>query len=240
MLSDAELLALWEAGQGLTPVARALMILKADCPDLPIGALAALSIGARDARVLSVREQVFGRTFASLSTCPECGETVEQTFSVEEVRMPSVAASPHLMSEEVDGRIVRFKLPDSDDLSALAGCDTVAAARALLVARCVVDQPGGNVAPFRLADAAIQAIAERMARADPQADIQFAISCPSCCGTWEETFDIVSFFWSELTAWSVRILDQVHRLASAYGWSEADILAVTPSRREMYLARIGP
>ena len=54
-----------------------------------------------------------------------------------------------------------------------------------------------------------------------------------------ESFDIVSFFWSELTAWSIRILDHVHRLASAYGWSEADILTMTPSRREMYLARIG-
>jgi len=240
VLSAAELLALWEAGQGRSPVERALMILRADSPDLPVGTLASLSIGARDARVLSVREQVFGRTLASLSVCPECGETVEHTFSVQEIRMPSAAAGPQIMSEEIDGHVVRFKLPDSDDLAALAGCDTVDAARACLVARCVVDQPDGSVARSRFSDSAIQAIADRMARADPQADIQVATSCPSCSGAWEESFDIVSFFWSELTAWSVRILDHVHRLASAYGWSEADILAMTPSRREMYLARIGP
>jgi hypothetical protein len=78
-----------------------------------------------------------------------------------------------------------------------------------------------------------------MARADPQGDIQVLTTCPRCAGEWAETFDIVSFFWGELTAWSIRLLDDVHRLASTYGWSEADILTMAPSRREMYLARIG-
>jgi hypothetical protein len=66
------------------------------------------------------------------------------------------------------------------------------------------------------------------------------LSCPVCSCAWSESFDIVSFFWSELAAWSSRMLDQVHRLASAYGWSEASILAMSPYRREVYLGRVGP
>ncbi len=48
-------------------------------------------------------------------------------------------------------------------------------------------------------------------------------------------FDIVSFLWNELNAWAIRTLREVHILASAYGWSETDILAMSPWRRQFYL-----
>ena len=34
------------------------------------------------------------------------------------------------------------------------------------------------------------------------------------------------------------LLHEVHRLASAYGWSEAQILALSPARRAQYLALV--
>ena len=77
-----------------------------------------------------------------------------------------------------------------------------------------------------------------MAEADPQADIQLALSCPACGHQWLSTFDIVSFFWSEINAWAYRILREVHILASAYGWREADILAMSPYRRQLYLEMV--
>ena len=63
-----------------------------------------------------------------------------------------------------------------------------------------------------------------------------ALYCPECGHRWHATFDIVSFFWSEIDAWAYRTLHQVHRLASAYGWREADILAMSPWRRQFYLS----
>ena len=53
------------------------------------------------------------------------------------------------------------------------------------------------------------------------------------------TFDIGAFFWSEIDAWAGRILQQVHVLASAYGWSERDVLALSPVRRQLYLGMVG-
>jgi hypothetical protein len=48
----------------------------------------------------------------------------------------------------------------------------------------------------------------------------------------------VAFFWKEINHWANRILREVHLLASTYGWSEADILALTPTRRQWYLALV--
>ena len=41
-------------------------------------------------------------------------------------------------------------------------------------------------------------------------------------------------------AWALRTLAEVHRLASAYGWREQDILALSPARRQLYLGMVGP
>ena len=44
-----------------------------------------------------------------------------------------------------------------------------------------------------------------------------------------------SYLWHEVDAWALRLLRDVHRLARAYSWREADILALSPSRRQCYL-----
>jgi hypothetical protein len=74
-----------------------------------------------------------------------------------------------------------------------------------------------------------------MEEADPLAAIQLALSCPECGYQWQATFDIESFFWSEINAWANRTLHEVHALASRYGWCERDILAMSPWRRQAYL-----
>jgi hypothetical protein len=74
-----------------------------------------------------------------------------------------------------------------------------------------------------------------MEMSDPQADIHIALSCPLCKSEKKIAFDISSFLWSELNAWAVRTLREVHILASAYCWRETDILAMSPWRRQFYL-----
>jgi predicted DNA-binding transcriptional regulator AlpA len=74
-----------------------------------------------------------------------------------------------------------------------------------------------------------------MAAADPLADIRLGLICPACGHAWQVLFDIVTFFWSEIDAWARRTLREVHALARAYGWREAEILALTARRRQHYL-----
>jgi hypothetical protein len=82
-------------------------------------------------------------------------------------------------------------------------------------------------------------LSERMAHADPQADIRLSLICPQCAHGWQSPLDIVTFLWSELHAWAIRMLREVHALASAYGWHEVEILTMTPRRRAAYLDLIG-
>jgi hypothetical protein len=62
---------------------------------------------------------------------------------------------------------------------------------------------------------------------------------PGLRHSWDVLFDIVSFFWAEIGAWAQRLLREVHALASAYGWREADILALSAWRRRQYLDLAG-
>jgi hypothetical protein len=78
-----------------------------------------------------------------------------------------------------------------------------------------------------------------MGQAEPLADLSLAATCPACGHNWQILFDIVSYFWSEINAWSLRLMREVHSLASAYGWREADILAMSAWRRQRYLELIG-
>lgn len=78
-----------------------------------------------------------------------------------------------------------------------------------------------------------------MANADPLADIQLALTCASCGESFSSPFDIVSYLWTEIEVWALRILSDVDTLARAYAWSERDILNLSPLRRQFYLERVG-
>ena len=47
--------------------------------------------------------------------------------------------------------------------------------------------------------------------------------------------DPVAFLWAELDGWARRLAGEVHLLAAVYGWGEAEILAMSPPRRRLYL-----
>jgi hypothetical protein len=239
-LTTSELLAVWEQGLALSPLQRGLSLLATACPEAPPEALAELSIGQRDARLLTLREWTFGPQLASLATCPACGERLELAFEVDDVRVEPAEMPAEALSLSVGGREVRFRLPNSRDLASLAGPEGQggvqgpANARRRLVERCLLDG-GDEAAVDRWPAEVLDAVEERMAEADPQADVGLALQCPECQHPWQAAFDIVSFFWHEIEAWAPRILYQVHTLASAYGWREADILNMSASRRQMYI-----
>ena len=75
----------------------------------------------------------------------------------------------------------------------------------------------------------------KASQADPQADLQLDLSCDACGHQWQAPFDIVAFLWTELNAWAQRRLSEIHVLAKAYGWTEPEVLALSPWRRQVYL-----
>jgi hypothetical protein len=61
------------------------------------------------------------------------------------------------------------------------------------------------------------------------------LCCSSCKRELQAELDIVSFFWTEINSWAMRMLREIHSLASTYGWTESDILAMSAARRQVYL-----
>ncbi len=226
------MLSAWEAGQGRSVTHRALLLLAYACSETSWEALAALPIGQRDARLLTLREWAFGATLASLAACPACGERMELSFAVADVRVPP--ATDVMISVQAHDYEVVFRLPDSTDLASLEGVQN---GRRHLLQRCVQSArcKGKKRAFSRLPARVLDAVVQRMSEADPQANLQTTLTCAGCAHSWQAVFDIVSFFWGELESWAYRMLRDVHVLASAYGWREADILMLSPRRRQYYL-----
>jgi hypothetical protein len=199
--------------------------------------LARLPVGQRDEQLLMLREQTFGPRLASYAECPQCEERLEFEIEASQIRQPP-ALELQASGEgylETAGYRVRFRLPDSLDMAAAATSTDLSSARKTLLERCVlaIEQEGQPVG--QLPAAVESQLAEQIAQADPQADVRLDLSCPACGHNWGLSFDIESFLWAEVNSLAKRLLREVHTLAHAYGWREADILSMSARRRQAYL-----
>lgn len=261
-LKPDELLDIWEQGLNQPLLHRSLLLLTAASPESSADAIANLSIGARDARLMQLREWLFGSRLSNTSRCPRCSERVEWENEIGQLRIPASPPCPAAadFSLAVDEYNVRFRLPTSADVIEIVekiypGEDrpgdvrspgetpTVATSPALeLLQRCIhsAEHAGKPCALAQLPETVYQALSQRIEEIDPQADIRIQLACPQCTHRWAVWFDIASFLWAEIDAWAERTLQVVHTLASAYGWSERDILNLSPVRRQLYLGLVTP
>ncbi len=137
---------------------------------------------------------------------------------------------------------VRFRLPtgaDQEHAARLAAADPQAAADSVRD-RCVleVQDPAGRRLDIASNAARIQEPLESaIRRLDPGIETTLALSCPSCGGEVAALLDFGAYLLAEL-AGGETIYDQVDRIARAYHWSEADILALPFARRRRYLTLI--
>jgi hypothetical protein len=240
-LSGQEILRIWEIGLGQSPAERALTILGTAFPELSREELLALSVGQRDAHLLTVREYTFGSQFASFAECQGCQEALEFTLALADLRItPEKEFTDQLHQVTAEGYELHFRLPNSLDLVTISSCREVSAARDMLVRRCVVmvNQNGVEVTVDVLPQTAITALASQMVERDPQAELQLDLCCPACGHRWSVVFDIVSFIWIEICVQARRLMREVHTLARAYGWREADILSMGTARRQSYLEMV--
>lgn len=252
--SAAALLNIWEQGRNQAPVQRGLLLLITIYPQDPPEVLANLSIGRRDRILLSLREQLFGPQLSSVADCPHCKERLELNFTVADIAVDDLAVNDIAVTDKsqdveqmlaVAGYEIRFRLLNSMDLLVLSDKQMPARShgedlRSNLLERCIVGITHQSI-PCSLADMPIevlQAVEQRMAEMDTQANIQLDLTCPNCRHQWLAAFDTLAYLWSEIDAWAHRILQEVHLLASAYGWREADILDLSPWRRQFYLNMI--
>ncbi|MFI6007778.1 hypothetical protein ACIBAG_02950 [Streptomyces sp. NPDC051243] len=233
----AELLATWEAGLAEAPTGRALLLHRTARPDVDAASLPVLPVGEREADLFALRRALFGERMQVRLACSACGEDME--FDLDAGEFARSLGGPGTPGDSVvrvrqDGWDVEFRLPGVADLTAAA---RAADPRAALLARCLVSavRDGSAVAAADLPVPVQRRIAQAVEAADPGADVTLNVGCPECGEATRAELDIASYLWTELDAWARDLLLDVHLLATSYGWSEPEILALSPLRRRYYL-----
>jgi ribosomal protein S27E len=245
--SAADVVRIWELGRDRAAWYRGLLLLAPCFPARTFRDLAALTIGQRNVALFAMRERLFGARMAARVRCPRCGAQSEFAAQVAELcphKPPADAAAALPAPEfalEADGARLRCRCLTSEDLARAAdggGGAGIATNRAL-VQRAVIGARAADadVAADALPDAVIGAVAQAVVDRDPQSELMLAIDCPDCGHAWSAPFDAVAFVWTETANLAQRLLNDVHLLASAYGWREADILAMSAARRHAYIEK---
>lgn len=229
-LPASTLLSLWETGVAHAPSARPAALLAVSAGET-LDATARLPLGRRDARLLHWYRENAGDRLDALTDCPQCNGPVELEFEVADVERPP--GLDGAVTADEGGWSLSWRPPDTLDFCHAATASTADAARQILLDRCLT-VTGGNGEP----QVPAQLLAKLMklaAVADPQADVQLALTCPACRADWQAPFDIGSFLWKHIESEALRLLAEVRELAAACGWSEAEILSLSLARRSAYL-----
>jgi hypothetical protein len=252
ILSNHQILAAWESGRAVERTRRGLLLAQLASPTQRPEELARMSVGRRDRMLLDLRRLTFGPTQEGVTICPACGDHVEFSFSLDTILSAANGNEADSSGSELwvrcDEFECQFRLIRADDLDAAARAESVEAARQCLIRRCVNRVIRGGVEEFSagpgtselaLPEEVVARIAEAMDQADPLADLRFDTQCPACGHRWSDRFDVLTCLWQEIESRGRRLLEQVHVLAGAYGWSEMQILELSASRREHYVNLVG-
>jgi hypothetical protein len=226
LLSSSDFLCLWEGGRCLHPLDQGLLALQASEPGETWEELAALPLGQRNRRLIELRAACFGTAMNGAVNCPACAEKLE--FALDANSLASAAGGAAAVS--FGGR--QFRLPTSRDLAAAVHEPDLETAALCLLELCRVES---GAEPLELSPAEVEQAGELLAEADPLAETRLAVACSACGHSWHETLDPAAFLWAEIEARARRALRDVHVLASAYHWSEAEILSMSDQRRVAYL-----
>ena len=233
MLEAQHVLDVWQQGDSQDPLERSLTLLSCAQPAVEREQLARLPVGRRDAALLAFRKVSFGPTMAVCAECPACRQKVDLSLEADALLGGSEVASAGLEVES-EGYQVQFRPVATADLQAVLQADQP---RQELLRRCIVSchRRGGAVALEELPAAVLDQVERCMQAADPLASVDLQLVCPDCEHVWEAAFDIVSQLWADVRIHARRLLREVHELASAYGWTEREILSLSQARRQEYL-----
>jgi hypothetical protein len=240
-LSEVDVIWLWEATQQAPAAGQALAMLAAAFPAHVPDEPERLSLTRRDGLLCALHRQLAGNRLDAAADCPSCTAALEFSLDAAGLIADGVLdKADRTWQTDFDGVTLEYRLPDSTDLAVIATCADVPSARRTLLARCVVTatRDGAVLALDAIPEAALQAVAAQIDEHSAGADTTIALTCPDCGHTWDVALEIERFVWSQLDARARRLLHEVDALARAYGWREADILAMSATRRRYYLEMV--
>jgi hypothetical protein len=228
---DARLLATWERGLGETPLERGLLLLELAHPERTLTELARVSIGRRDRALVALRERLFGAAFDGHVDCPACGERLAVELDLVGRHEDDSAPAPFVSLEGL-----AFRAPDSNDVASITDATTADEAVRRLLTLCCTSANSFATADWNTGQ--IAEIEAGISTLEVDDEISIDFTCDACGHLCQTVLDPASVLWEELESHAIRLLRAVHRLAAAYGWTEREILALSPARRAAYLQMV--
>lgn len=230
-LTAAEILSLYDAGAGLGGTDRTLLALETRHPGE-----VHVPLGIRDGILLDLYRATFGSVIEAEATCAACALQMDIPLDAAAL---AVEAKPDASREvRVGDWAIRVRPLDTEDLVRAAACGNETAAARLLADAAIVaaSRNGRPVEPGALPAALVRAAEEAVMALDPMAETVVAVACPACGSVTPLAFDVAAFLWDAIDQAAFGLLDDVAVLARRFGWSEHDVLAMSPHRRLHYLA----
>lgn len=233
LAEPALLLEAWDQAS-VAPVAgrgAVLVRLAGLCPDLD----SALDLGVGECAALAALAHVtaFGREVAGVITCSSCGELLSVQVSLPAAEELVTAAAAGCRKVSVGEFTVRA--PTTRDLFAAAA--TPDRACAVLLSRCVRRGDGSPVDPAQL-NQEEAALLDEAAEAITATMTTLCVRCPACGEHARAALDTAAVLWDRVDIAAPALMEEVAVLARAFGWSEADLLAMPAARRAAYLERV--
>lgn len=215
MLDGGALLDLYQDGRAGDGPARLALLARAAGADA-----ATLPLAELDRRIWALRADWLGPVAGeAVCACPACGGRLEFTLPAGFTLPPAVADT---VTVAWQGRDHVLRAPRLSDIGP-RGLDP----------RRLGDGPWDDPGFLGAAARALQS-------ADPALGLSFAMTCPDCGAAVEQLFDPAGYFWAEIEDMARRLLHDIAVLARAFGWSEAEILAMPAARRRLYLSEVAP
>jgi hypothetical protein len=164
-----------------------------------------------------------------------CGESIEVDLApVELIAIAGRASTELLTLKAGDGQTLHIRRPTGRDQLRWQAFEPTAEGEGLrLLVGDLIAEPG-----VELDDALVAQVDTLLAETDPLACFELSIACPFCREVRAYELDLARLALERFRALQTRLVDEIHALASGYNWSEAEILAVPPARRALYLARL--
>jgi hypothetical protein len=241
---------MWDRGGSCDSVGHALLLLRFSQEargDVVDEHLAATQVGHSNVHLLELCRCLLGLSrLSAVADCPKCGKMLDTSIAIDPLlqclRMNERDQSATTTGASIEAMVGDFefslRVAELSDLHAAARAGNTLRARRALLDRCVRSVKRESLSPLTIEDVppdVLDAVSEQLSRHDPVAELNVAIKCPECSHPFEAGLDPAAFAWSALESMARRLQTEVVTLAEAFGWTESEVLALTPRRRQTYL-----
>lgn len=192
------------------------------------------SLSVPDRRYLMIRlAEMLGMSSSwSSHGCAQCGAPFDFVLDLAQLPVVPAGRAYSRISVQTGAGPLRLRVPTGADQLRIAAIRDDDEALCTVAAFCIAPQ-GDGPAP-KLSPADIEAIDAAVEDAAPKIPWAIDAACPEC-----GTGNVIPI---DVSAWLGRLAGgptvDVHEIATAYGWSERDILSLTRAKRQRYLALI--